>query len=511
MSIALRKNLCSGLLSAALIITTAAVPGSVSYAAATPKDVKGHWAQKYIEKAIDAGLVSGYKDGNFRPENHVTRAEFAHMLNSALGNTGTASINFKDVSSKDWYYSDVSKAIAAGYSNGYKDNTFGPNRYITRQEAAVMLATVIPTYGYTANLGKYPDGGATASWAKSAMERIVGKGYLNVYSNDGKLHPGDKMNRAQAATIIVQLLEKEKIVKSTTNVAGGSQLSNTIYSNGINLNTSSGSGSTELNSCVVLGALSVSGSGSSTLTLGSSRVSQATIQSGDDFTLVAKGETYVKNVSAANNAALQATALTGGASFGPGFVNVSVVKNAKVLLNGGFPLISLDGASSDVTLSSGRIDSLVASGSSSGSSVTIESGATLVLATASAPVSFRGTGTISKLAANASGITYEKKPGAVAAAPGIKAPELTDAKTAITPSPANAKTGAATDSTLTLSFSGAMRLYNGDRISKSDIYDFVELRRDSINGKKVSYTASIDSGAKVITIEPDDRLERDTQ
>lgn len=501
------RKACGIMLAATLVLSSAIMPQTASHAASvtTPKDIKGHWAQTYIEKAITAGIVAGYKDGRFRPENPVSRAEFAHMINSVLGNTSTATLNFKDVKKSDWYYSDISKAIAAGYASGYSDNTFGPNRYITRQEAAIMLSMVIPSYGSSKSLTAYPDYNKIASWARPAMERMVGKAYINVYTSDKKLHPTDKMTRAQAATVIVNVMEKEKIVKTQTSLsANGSQLSNAIYSNGVSVSKASGNGNAELSKCVVLGTLSITDGSSITLT--NSRVSQATIQSGTNVSVTAKGETYVKNAAVANTASLASSSLTGGDSYGPGFVNISVVKSAQVSLNGAFPQVTLDGSSSDVTLTSGKIENLVVPTGGNGCDFTAESGSNVTLITAASPVYLHGTGTVAKLAANAGGITYEKKPSAITLGSGVKAPTQSDARTTVRSNPTNGQTGVAVDSKITLNFNSPMKLYNGDSIGKSDIRDFTEVRRLSPTGPKISFSASIDSANKVITITPDDDL-----
>lgn len=503
------RSACSGLLAAALVLSSAIVPGSVSHAAETPKDVKGHWAQSYIEKAIDAGIVAGYKDGNFRPENAVTRAEFSHMLNSALGNTGTATVSFKDVAQKDWYYADVSKAVAAGYTSGYSDNTFGPNRSITRQEAAVMLSLVVPTYGSTAVLTSYPDYSKVGSWAKSALERMVGKGYISVYSNDKKLHPQDKMTRAQAATVIVNLITKENIVKSQTDVAAAaSQLSNSIYSNGLAISASSGNGSVTLDKCVVLGTLSVTGG---TVTLSNSRASQATVQGSSGATLIAKGETYVQNASVANTVSLQTNSLTGTATYGTGYNNVSIVKNAVLTLGGNFNRVCYDGTGAEAVLSSGKINSLVVPAASTGTHFTAESGTTVALVTALAPTSLHGTGTITKLDAQATGTTYETKPGTVTLGSGAKAPtQSADTRSSVRVTPANKATGVNLDTNIVITFSGTMKLYGGSSISKSDIEDFVQIRKNTSGGTIIPFTASIDSN-KVITLVPNSNLDKDTE
>ena len=97
------------------------------------RDIKGHWAERYINQIISAGIVKGYENGTFLPDNPVTRAEFSHMINAALGNTGTTSVSFNDTPKSEWYYTDISKALSAGYVAGYSDGSFKPNNPVSRQ------------------------------------------------------------------------------------------------------------------------------------------------------------------------------------------------------------------------------------------------------------------------------------------------------------------------------------------------------------------------------------------
>ena len=64
----------------------------------------------------------------------------------------------------------------------------GPNNKITRQEAAVMLARIIPTYGYSANLSRFADYRSIADWAIHGYVQSVRKGYISGYT-DGMIHP----------------------------------------------------------------------------------------------------------------------------------------------------------------------------------------------------------------------------------------------------------------------------------------------------------------------------------
>ena len=101
---------------------------------------------------------------------------------------GEVSISFSDVSPSDWYYHDVSRAVAAKYASGFSDGTFLPNRTITRQEAAYMISMVVPTAEESNVLKSFSDSGSVSDWAYKSMAKIVSKGYIDGYS-DKKLHP----------------------------------------------------------------------------------------------------------------------------------------------------------------------------------------------------------------------------------------------------------------------------------------------------------------------------------
>ena len=77
--------------------------GTESYGASSFKDIRGHWAEQYIVRAVAQGIIIGYTEGRFLPDEKVSRAEFISMINRALGNTSTGKINFSDVSSGAWY------------------------------------------------------------------------------------------------------------------------------------------------------------------------------------------------------------------------------------------------------------------------------------------------------------------------------------------------------------------------------------------------------------------------
>jgi hypothetical protein len=480
-----------------------------SYAAGRFSDTAGHWAENYINTAVNQKIITGYPDGKFLPDKAVTRAEFATMVNKALGNTGSATLAFTDVPYGEWYYNDVAKALSAAYTAGYDDNTFRPNNPITRQEAAVMIARIVPAYGSGGNLKAYSDYSSIADWAYDALEKVNGKGYIGAY-DDGKIHPTDQLTRAQTAKIICTITDHETIVSSSPTIKDdGTRLSGKIYSNNVTVDEALGEDSATIDNCVILGSLSVKGGGTDSITVSNSRIASATVNKDDDpVRILAKGETAIARLSASQASVLQTSGLSGGL-FGPGFSNISIASSADVTLKGSFPKVEVAGARAEVSLDSGTIDALTVTGRYS--DITAASGTTIDTATVNAESYFHGSGSISQMNVNADDVTYETKPKHWTIASSADTPTESDGTADIVYSPKNGATNVKLDTKVTITFDEAMELYNGNSISSSNVDDFVELRKGSSSGSLVSYTASINSAKTVITITPRSSLASDTK
>ena len=480
-----------------------------SYAGSGFSDTKGHWAESYINDAVKDGFAGGYPDGRFRPDKAVTRAEFAAMINKALGNTNTINLNFNDVSTKDWYYTDISKAVAASYVSGYSDNTFRPDSPITRQEAAASLARIIPS-GSRGNISGFPDSGSVASWASDSLAKVIGKKYMGAY-NDGRIHPADQLTRAQTAKIISDILDKETIVTGNTSVkSDGTKLADKIYSNNVTIQKDLGEDSASIEDCVILGTLTVQGGGENTITITDTRIANAVVDKDDKpVRILAKGETSIVALSASEDSVLQTSGLSG--ALGTGFGDVNVKASAKVTLKGDFPKVSIVGSKADVTLYSGSIDNLTVETAGRYSDIRSNSGTSISNAVVNAESYFHGSGTISHMDVNASNITYETKPRNWTIGSSVKTPSSADPEQDITFSPKKGASNVKLDTKITVTFSEAMEMANGDKITSSNIKDFIELRKSSESGSKLTFSASIDSAKKVITITPDSNLSKDTK
>ena len=191
-----------------------------------PDVPSGYWAKNDIDEMANLGFLAGNPDGNFYPENPVTRAEFAAMIVKSLKltvNTGTKP-TFSDVSKKHWAYGAVETVSKAGYVVGYQGK-YRPNDKMTRQEMAIIVMRISSKYGYsgdgsTAFLGKYKDNDQISSWAAPDVSDAAKFGYIkevsfSVYESayesyryNRELSPLSSATRAQAAVALHKMLQK---------------------------------------------------------------------------------------------------------------------------------------------------------------------------------------------------------------------------------------------------------------------------------------------------------------
>jgi len=164
-------------------------------------DLKGHWSEKAFRDMVSWNVVGGYKDGSFRPDQGVSRAEFVTMVNKTCGYEKEASISFSDVLSGQWFRSDVAKGVKAGYVSGYPDGTFLPQKQVTRFEAASILMKI---YNLTADeqaAASLKDAASIPAWAKGAVGAVVKAGVMKGYP-DGTFQGAKTMTRAEAVVVL---------------------------------------------------------------------------------------------------------------------------------------------------------------------------------------------------------------------------------------------------------------------------------------------------------------------
>jgi len=167
-------------------------------------DIAGHWAQANIQKLVAAGAISGYPDKTFKPDANISRAEFAVTLVKALKLAPKSGKVFNDTA-KHWAKDSVATAQAYGIINGYSDTQFGPDDKITREQMAVMVAKAANlTAG--ANAKTFTDAAKVSAWAKDAVIATSSNGIINGYP-DGSFKPQANATRAEAVTVIAKVLK----------------------------------------------------------------------------------------------------------------------------------------------------------------------------------------------------------------------------------------------------------------------------------------------------------------
>lgn len=187
----------------ALAISAGQIP-ALAASASDFSDMPNNWAKPALEFAIANGLIQGY-NGLLRPNDKMTRAEMATVLNQAFAATAEAAISFTDVPTSAWYYTQVAKAIQMQTFVGMNDTQFGPNTPITREQAFSAIARAFRLEDETtAGLNSFSDKNEVSGWAAKELSALVKGGYI--VGDNGKLRPQDTITRAEFCQIMYQLI-----------------------------------------------------------------------------------------------------------------------------------------------------------------------------------------------------------------------------------------------------------------------------------------------------------------
>lgn len=173
------------------------------------RDVSGHWARDSIRflAGLTPSIIGGYGNGLFGPNDPVTRAQLAAMLNRALSlNYPVSKPQFTDVAPGYWGYADIATAKAAGIVAGFPDGTFRPEKHVSRAELAAIFCRAF-------NLSK-PDESPTFRdlgqsgfiWADSSIITLAGNGIAGGYPG-GFFGPEKTVTRAEVAVFLSRVMD----------------------------------------------------------------------------------------------------------------------------------------------------------------------------------------------------------------------------------------------------------------------------------------------------------------
>lgn len=182
------------------------------FAAPKFKDVPSNqWYYKYVTGIVDKGIMSGTSNNTFSPNALVTRAQVVQTLYAMAGKPKVTKYSgFKDVASGKWYTDAINWAVSVGVVAGYHDGTYKPNEAVTRQQFATVLhsyarnvETADKNTDSRMNINRYSDFDSLAMFALESVSWAVAIGVISSTSTtEKKLDPRGRMTRAQLATML---------------------------------------------------------------------------------------------------------------------------------------------------------------------------------------------------------------------------------------------------------------------------------------------------------------------
>ena len=182
------------------------------------KDVEDDfWGHDAIIGLATKGVVNGYPDGTFKPNDNVKRADFLIMLLKGLGvdiSTKNTTANFTDVEESAYYANACAIAKDMGIATGNPDGSFAPNSFITRQDMMILTKKALESkldttlVGNTSVLDQFSDKNDISPYAVESLAAMVEN---NIVNGMGKgIAPKSNTTRAQAATIISKVVNFNK-------------------------------------------------------------------------------------------------------------------------------------------------------------------------------------------------------------------------------------------------------------------------------------------------------------
>ncbi|MEH2241342.1 S-layer homology domain-containing protein [Nostoc sp.] len=203
----------SSITSLALPLVTPAKQKSIIPPPIAFNDVPNNfWGRRFIDVLSSRGILKGFPDYSFRPNQPVNRAEFAAILQKAFDQEPSkTAIAFQDVPAKFWATPAIDQAISAGFLKGYPKKTFKPQQNISRVQVLVALVSGLNLKAPTSPnqiLSVYKDAKDIPTYASSKIAAATANGLVVNYPNPQILAPNKVASRAEVAAMIHQALVK---------------------------------------------------------------------------------------------------------------------------------------------------------------------------------------------------------------------------------------------------------------------------------------------------------------
>ena len=200
-----RKRMLSLVLTIAMVLSMGV--GALGNALVQFTDTENHWSKEEIDYMTSEGVINGYDDGTFKPDNNMTIAEFLKVINHLMGYEKKAEeVKFEDVKETDWFYEEVAKALAAGLID--ESEILNPNELITREQVARIIGIAFNLEKDARPAKDFSDNSKISLAARGYVGTLKGKGYILGYP-DGTFGPKRNITRAEVVKMLFNIVEVE--------------------------------------------------------------------------------------------------------------------------------------------------------------------------------------------------------------------------------------------------------------------------------------------------------------
>ncbi|MCU0526549.1 MAG: S-layer homology domain-containing protein [Elainella sp. Prado103] len=188
------------------LVVPSADPTRVTAFTDLPND---YWAYPFIAELSQRGIVSGFADGSFQPDQPVNRAQYAALVSQVLPSGSQTPIQFGDVPPAAWSAEAIDESVQSGFVKGYPDQTFQPDRPISRLE---VLLSLVNGFGLPKStnpdpaLSVFQDQQQIPDWAKPAIATATESGLVVSYPDTQSFNPDQPATRAEVAAMLYQAL-----------------------------------------------------------------------------------------------------------------------------------------------------------------------------------------------------------------------------------------------------------------------------------------------------------------
>ncbi len=398
---------------------------------ALPAQVHADYTEPYMKRMEELGLLQGDADGNLRPGDPITRAEFVTIINRAFGYRSAGGHPFRDVPGTAWYAEDVDIGYTEGYITGTSPTAFSPNLSITREEAAFILAKNLMMEPAVGENTSFADGRSISTWSRGMVSAAAENNLISGYP-DGTFRPQKSITRGEAAVILLNAVGTPVSRPGTTTLgdvwgnvtitSSGVTLKDTVVAGNLYVTAGVELGDVVLENVKVRGEIVVSGGGVSeagedSVILRNVDAPKLVVDNikNQQVSLRVEGDGLIQQASVRTDAFLADNTPAG---HGIGEIELNGENGLELKLAGNIKNVVNRTPESALSISSGRVDTITVDEKAVDSTLEISSGAEADHVNLDVGTTVTGDGDIGDLVVNAPGSNVSMLPDQIVIRPG---------------------------------------------------------------------------------------------